>query len=529
MLKKISFDSLTLAAVIHEVQPLVHGRLQKIIQPDPFTIVLFIYHGNETPFLISSHPEFYRAHICTRRFATKGDQPHFATILRDHLLSGSIESITQRGLDRIIDIEVQTDRGQYRIVAELMGKHSNLIFIGPNGRILAAARPISPSQSRRPIQIGQPYSPPPFEPKPSLLKAKSTDFLQDFEGISPFLKTIIESGTPLELVQKTIQKKDFKPHFIPDVGAYSLDVKALFPQAVARNSISQALEQHFQIWVTNHAIQQQASTLISQLKRVLLAREVALSALKETLQTAKNAPKSQRLAELILAYQAQIKPQDKELKAWDFEGNEITIPLNPEMSSVENANFLFDKAKRAKDRVIENQEQFDRISEFLPLIRQTIAELESADSLDTIQRAKTLAESNNWLHHHPVSQKKEDRPYAGFSIRELSSPSGYKVLYGTNATSNDYLTTKVAKPNDIWLHVRGQTSAHVVLQTMNQPDKVQRVDLEWAAKVAVKNSVAKNASYVPVDYTLKKYVRKPRGSAPGLAIYEREKTIHIDL
>ena len=108
------------------------------------------------------------------------------------------------------------------------------------------------------------------------------------------------------------------------------------------------------------------------------------------------------------------------------------------------------------------------------------------------------------------------------------APGGYRVLYGENAESNDYLTLRVAKPNDWWLHIRGSQSAHVVVQTLNQPDKVQRETLLFAAKVAVMNSPSKHAGFVPVDYTLKKYVRKPKGSKVGAAVYTHEKTLHVD-
>ena len=102
------------------------------------------------------------------------------------------------------------------------------------------------------------------------------------------------------------------------------------------------------------------------------------------------------------------------------------------------------------------------------------------------------------------------------------------VLYGENSEANDYLTLRVAKPNDWWLHVRGNVSAHVVVVTRNEPEKVSREALLFAAKVAVQHSTLKHSGYVPVDYTLKKYVRKPRGAAKGAALYTHEKTLHID-
>ncbi len=90
------------------------------------------------------------------------------------------------------------------------------------------------------------------------------------------------------------------------------------------------------------------------------------------------------------------------------------------------------------------------------------------------------------------------------------------------------MTLRVAKPNDIWLHVRGAVSAHVVIVTKNQPERVQPETLRFAASVAVKNSKSKHSTYVTVDYTLKKYVRRPKGAAKGMAIYTNEKTLNVE-
>lgn len=528
MIKKIPFDSVTLASVVAELQPLVHSRIQKIVQPDPFTLILFLYSKTEIPILLSCHPEFYRVHACTRRFPKPKDPIHFGSVLKDHILAGSITSITQRGLDRILDIKVETDRGTYTLSGEFMSRHSNLLLIAPNQHVLAIARPTQKNQTRRLLQVGKPYSPPPFPPRPIITNAHTSDNLKEFEGWSPFLQTLVDSGANFGDIQSKLKSSNFQPQFVPGCGAYPIPLDALTQNAVPRETISIALEQHYSDLVTRSEVAQQTTSLLAQLNRVLLAREVALQALQDAILAAKIAPISQLHAELILAYQAQIKPGDSSLNAWNYEGEEVSIRLNSELTPIENANKLFKKAKRAKERLEENQEQSLRISKSIPLLKTAIQTLESAESLVEVQTIKEQASQNQWLHSQPVSTAKEDRPYSGFSIRELESPGGFRVLYGTNATSNDHLTSKVAKPNDYWLHVRGQTSTHVVIQTHNQPEKVQRADLEWAARIAVKNSLAKNASYVPVDYTLKKYVRKPRGSAPGLAVYEREKTIHIE-
>ena len=158
-----------------------------------------------------------------------------------------------------------------------------------------------------------------------------------------------------------------------------------------------------------------------------------------------------------------------------------------------------------------------------------IAQVEDAKSLQQLDGLEELVRKNRWLHDQPVTKGGIiERPYEGHRIRDVLGPNNYKILFGETAEANDYLTLRVAKGNDYWLHVRGHTSAHVVIQTQNQPDKVPREVLLAAAKIAVQNSNQKHAGYVPVDYTLKKYVRKPKSAAKGTALYVNEKTLHVD-
>jgi predicted ribosome quality control (RQC) complex YloA/Tae2 family protein len=162
-------------------------------------------------------------------------------------------------------------------------------------------------------------------------------------------------------------------------------------------------------------------------------------------------------------------------------------------------------------------------------ISSLITRAEAEDRLDRMQDLREEAKRRRWLHDTVISTKtKEERPFEGHRIRQLLGPSGYTILHGENAESNDYLLVRVAKPNDYWLHVRGSASAHAVIVTQNHPEKVSREVLMFAAKIVVQNSPSKHSGYVPVDYTLRKYVRKPKGAAKGMAVYTNEKTLHVE-
>jgi predicted ribosome quality control (RQC) complex YloA/Tae2 family protein len=235
------------------------------------------------------------------------------------------------------------------------------------------------------------------------------------------------------------------------------------------------------------------------------------------------------MGELILSYQGQVGLGDRELEAYDYDGSLIKIPLDPEKSAVENANAFFDKAKRSKARARLVGDQLARQKGDLDAVRALISALQAATRLSEVEDAEADATKRRWLIAQRAPTEKEDRPFQGHRIREMLGPSGWTVLVGENSEANDYLTLRVAKPDDWWFHVRGAVSAHVVIPTRRQPDRVPREVMEFAAKLAVKHSGQKHASFVPVDYTLKRYVRKVRGAPAGTVLYTHEKTLHVDV
>jgi len=523
--KRVPFDSFCLAAAVTEMQSLIGGRVQKIVGIQPLTLSLGVYRQEEEWLTLSAHADFARAHLGRR--PPRGENHPFALEARRRLLDGRIVFCRQRGLDRILEIGIATEEGNYQIVAELMGKHSNLMIVAEDRRVVAAAKWVGAKQSRRPVLPGQPYAPPPFEAKPHLLDANPGEDLRDFEGVSPFLLRLIEAGLPLTEVQEAVQSKHWRPEY-SSYGAYPLPIHSLYPDAVASDSFSRAVDLVFREWEHGHESERLKHSLRAVLSRVADARRAALVGVDEARETARKALELQRDAELILAYQG-VWQGGPTLQVWDYEGQERTLKMDPEKTAVENAERLFRRAKRARERAGEMEEQAARLRQELTTAESYLAVLETA-SEETLAQINSDIESRRWKHLAAAHSQtaKEERPFGGFAIRESLSPGGWKVLHGENATSNDYLTTKVARPNDYWFHVRGGVGSHVVLATHNQPTRVQKEDILFAATIAKRNSPSKHATYVAVDYTLKKYVRKPRASAPGFVVYTHEKTVHVE-
>lgn len=529
---KIPFDSLSLAAVVAEAQHYVGGKLQKVWQPDENTIVLALYRdGQEGLFMLSCHPVFARAHFVTKKPTNMQPMPGLCSSLRAHVDGGRIAAIRQINLDRIIALEIETHEGPHTLVAELMGKHSNIMLLDPETRVIAAAKWVNKSKSVRPIQASRTYEPPPFDPKPSLLKAKAGDDLSSFQGVSPFLRKLLDmrGAAALADLQEVIKTHAYHPVFVQGVGAYPIPLDDFELKGLPRPSISIALEQHFDWAVRNEEIRSIKESLMGQLKRVLLAREVALNELRQAADTAKRAGHFQLMGELLLAYGPGIEAGASALDAQDYEGKALTIPVDPELSYLENANKLFAKAKHAKSREGTVKDQIARMSQDREAILGLLARAEPEERLDRLRDFRDEAKKHRWLHDTVAPTKtKEERPYEGHRVRELLGPGGFTVLYGENSEANDYLLVRIARPNDYWLHVRGSASAHAVIITQNHPEKVSKEVIMFAAKIVVQHSPSKHSGYVPVDYTLKKYVRKPKGAAKGMAMYTHEKTVHVE-
>jgi predicted ribosome quality control (RQC) complex YloA/Tae2 family protein len=483
-------------------------KVQSVRQPNDNTIILELYgRGHTKHLLISCHPEFFRVYFTTRKSGTLQNPPQFCTALRTNLIGLSLESVSMVGSDRILRL----DFGDWSLIAELMGKHSNMILVNANNTIQGAAQWIGKAKSRRPIQAQQKYENPPV--------LRGLPNVRDFK-LPP--KTV-------EPRQSVANSTKWNPGFSSTIGAYPFDLSDQLRDWIPCDSISYALESYYLVEIQRREIEAKRSWILSQLNRVLLAREVALNSLIEARETGGKAAGWQRNGELLLAYAHEVKPEMETVELTDYDGSPLTIRLDPELSAKDNALRYFDKAKRAKGRQGLVSEQIDRIEASAEQLRSVIAQTQEAKSLQILGGIEEEVRKNRWTHEQPIGKGGvTERPYEGHRIRDVLGPNNYKILYGENAESNDYLTLRVAKSNDYWLHVRGHTSAHVVIQTHNQPEKVPKEVLMAAAKIAVQNSNQKHAGYVSVDYVLKKYVRKPKGAAKGSALYVNEKTLHVE-
>ncbi len=561
--KAIPFDSLSLHAILTECQPLGGGRVQDIRQPEPLTLLLEIYAGRqEHHLLISADAQFARMHLIPHKLPNAPTPPPFLQSLRKHIEGGTLLSLQQVGFDRIVQIAIRTREGVFTLMVELMGKHSNLILVNPQGLIQSALKGVSPKQSAlRPIRSGERYTLPPTRVeglKNPLTMSESEwrtlwhqmgdhhDWQAHLEGLSRFTATELEQIASAEGLDgilawaERVRSARWEPVVVRNpetrlaLGAYPFPVRQLPPAwQHPRSSLNLAWSLAFGERIQHAQVESLRNSLLPALQRALQARTRALHEIERALSEGLQAERWQLYGELVLAYGHTLESGATMLKAPDYTQPDmlmVDIPLDPTLSHVENAERYFAKARRARSHQTELAERYGILSQEVARLQSQLAEAETCHQVERLCQLTEQARAHGWLKEPqplPSAKRAEKDPFEGHKIRVHMSPDGYQVLVGENAQANDFLLTRVARPNDWWLHVRTGTGAHVIIRTDNQPQRVPMRTLLFACKLAAQNSTDRHAHIVEVDYTLRKYVRKPRGAPPGFALYTHEKTLRV--
>ena len=565
---KVPFDSLTLRCVVSELRKLLPGGVvQQFSMPTPTDIFIAIRnHGATHTLLLSCDANTPRAHLTTVKRPNPASPPAFCMACRKHLGGGRVEQVRQREFDRIFEIAVRDREGEtFLLIAELMGKHSNVILVREDGRIVDAAKRISRRTSRfREVLPGKEYEAPPTAEGSDPFVATAaqieetaariagdpeaaTAFLMDrFQGVSPFLAAEILQratkstlGEAWEEIFGAAAREEWSPVLIRNeraepVGAYPFP-SIQFP-ADAQNpraSMQIALDHLYSVSLPRASADAARRQLRTEIERAITAKRKQAASLESAIGESKRAEEFKQIGELLLANLYRIEPEATSVTAPDYYAAgspDRTIALDPKLSPQENAEAWFKRYRKARDGAQRLKQQQERTLFEIAGLESAKGEVEDLADLAAVQEMRQGLQREGYLRVQgapSAAQEKRRVEFEGKKIRTITTPDGWEILVGENSEANDYLTTRAAAPNDIWLHVRANTSAHVVIRTRNQPQAVPASVLQQAAKIAARHSPAKHSSLVPVDYTLRKYVRKPKGSPPGGALYQNEKTLYV--
>lgn len=568
----MAFDGITVAALVQELRDnLTGGRIAKIAQPEPDELLLTIKTpAGQRKLYISASASLPLIYLTDENKLSPMTAPNFCMLLRKHIGNGRITSISQPNLERIISLHIEHlnelgDLCEKKLIVEIMGKHSNIIFCDDKDMILDSIKHVSAQMSSvREVLPGRTYFIPDTMEKSDPLSVNEKEFLDtlkekpvslgkaiytSFTGISPVIAEDIcflaglDSQLPAsELDEDTLlhlfrqfsyYMDDIRGcHFHPciyydgtspkDFGAVTLSHFSNYTKQEF-TSISEVLNTYYATKNTLTRIRQKSADLRHVVQTALERNRKKYDLQKKQLRDTENREKYKVYGELIHTYGYNLAPNSKELTALNYYTNEeITIPLDPTLTPAENAQKYFNKYNKQK-------RTFEALTELIQETADDIHYLESiSNSLDIALTEADLIQIKEELMQTGYVRRKYTKKKEKITSRPMHyiSSDGYHMYVGKNNLQNEELTFSFANGNDWWFHAKGAPGSHVIVKTGG--DELPDRTFEEAGRLAAYYSKNRGSDKVEIDYVEKKHVKKPNGSKPGFVVYYTNYSLVID-
>ncbi|OCS91446.1 Rqc2 family fibronectin-binding protein [Caryophanon latum] len=548
----MAFDGLFTTAMTQELQQLVTGRIAKIHQPNAQEIVMHIRaNSNNYKLLFSIHSAYARVQITTQTIDNPAEPPMFCTLLRKHLEGGVIAAITQEDGDRIItfDINATNEIGDpvKRIVsAEIMGRHSNVLLIDAHtNKIIDSLKHLPPAvNSYRTVMPGAAYIAPPAQEKINPFTASAEDVAtffarprepkevqQQFAGFSTMHATEllhrIGDGDALTAWQQFLQQlRDAHAPTYCEIGnkvLFSPTTITHVEEAVENfTSLGALLDRVFFARAERDRVKQQAGDLERWLQNERDKLQLKMRKLEQDYARAEKLDTLQLYGELLMANIYAFSKGETSVTVANYyseDGEMVTIPLNPRKTPVENAQHYYTRYTKAKNALIMVKQQLEKTATDLTYFELLAQQVQHASPSDIEEIREELAEQGLLRLRASKKKKKVTKP----APESYMSSTGIPISVGKNNKQNDFLTFKLAKRFETWLHTKDIPGSHVVIHS-DAPDEQT---LAEAAVLSAYFSKARESSAVPVDYTEVRHVKKPNGAKPGFVIYFEQKTLFV--
>lgn len=571
----MAFDGTVIANLVYELnQNILNSRISKIAQPEKDELLFTLKGQNgQQRLAMSASASLPFLYLTKQNKPSPMTAPNFCMLLRKHIANGKIVKIHQPGLERIIHFEIEHfddlgDLCRKTLTIELMGKHSNIIFCTEDGAIIDSIKHISAQVSSiREVLPGRTYFIPETTHKENPLQTSESFFLDtvlqrpesickaiynSYTGISPLIASEIcfRSGIDADLSTSALNA-DEKLHLYHNFDWFLTDLKeaAFTPNILYRKkepiefssfllteysdceqatfaSISEALETYYAARNIYTRIRQKSSDLRRIVHTALERNRKKYALQQKQLKDTDKREKYRIYGELLNTYGYQAQEGAKKIEALNYYTNEmITIPLDEQLSPLENAQKYFERYNKLK-------RTHEALTTLIEETKNEIEHLESiATALDIALLEDDLVQIKEELMEFGYIRKKRGDKKAKIKSRPLHfvSSDGFHMYVGKNNYQNDELTFKFATGNDWWFHAKGMPGSHVIVKTESGelPDRT----FEEAGKLAGFYSKGRENEKVEIDYLQKKNVKKPNKSAPGFVVYytNYSLTIHPDI
>lgn len=573
----MAFDATIVRCLVNELsQKITGGRIDKIYQPekDEITLGVRTYENNyKLTFSASSaHP---RAHFTAVSKKNPQTAPLFCMLLRKHIGGGKITDITQTGFERVIKIAVESydelgDLTTKYLIAEIMGRHSNIILTSQDMKIIDCIKHVDFTVSSvRQLLPGLYYTDVPAQDKINLIDIAETadiDFslpmqtadkavLSSVAGISPLTAREIvyracgrtdvkcaeltDSGRNkilYEIVKfaKSVRENEFKPCMIVEKDTGKLmdfsSAQVLQYESLAEvkyfDDISVLLDEFYKTRDMRERMRQKSADLTKLLGNNIERVSKKIGIFSKTLTSSKDREKYKIYGDLLTANIYAVKQGQNEIEVqnyYDENASRVLIPLDTALTPSQNAQKYYKKYNKAKTAEAEAAKQLESAKADLEYLESTLTAVETADNDSDLSDIRSELINEGYISRRQNTKKQKQ---TAAKPMHFVSADGFDIYVGKSNTQNDYLTLKFANSSDLWFHTKNIHGSHAIIKLGLTKD-VPPSSIREAAEIAAYYSKGRASSQVPVDYTTVKNVRKPNGAKPGMVIYDNYNTIYV--
>lgn len=561
----MAFDGIVLKSVVSELNTcLINGKINKVYMPNSNEILLGIYSGGKNYCLLCNiSSNSYRIHLTTISKPNPLNATNFCMLLRKHLVGFRIVNISTLNLERIVTIELEgynelNDKLRKKLIIELMGKHSNIILLNENNKIIDSIRHLDISSgSLRDILPAREYVLPNNDTKMDFYNTSKEDFMNivknditksitnNYTGFSnSFISSILET---LNIANDKFSQNDLSSLY-DTIKTILLNIETNNVKLVNYNTndyvitssnieplqVNFFLDDFYSKKDEKDSINTYRNNLLKLVLTALKKISKKLDNINAKLKECDSMDKYRIYGELITSNLYKLDSnQNAEsvvLENYYDNNNEITIPLDKTISISYNAKKFFKKYHKLKNtlEIVSVQKQ-DTIKE-IDYLESIVYELENANSISDLDEIYLEISENGIfkgkekanVKKNKVNKKKVHDEYEPI----IYTIDGFTLYVGKNNKQNDYITTKLGKNEDYWFHTKDIRGSHCLLKCNGK--SVKEHTLVACCQIAAFHSKAKLSSNVPVDYCFVKYVKKPNGSKPGMVIYTNNKTMNVN-
>ena len=525
----ITFSSFLLKNFFDEnLDFLTNAKVQRIQQPSRKELILQLRNHSETKKLyININPSFF--HVCfatnetleLREIEIPKAPPMFCMLLRKYIENGKIVRADIPDYERILELYFENyneigEKIELCLAIELMGKHSNVILYNTeNNIILGCIHNVGEEKSQiRELSGGLPYVYPPKKEKKDLLKTSEKEFeILKNNAQNNFYHLTFNMLEDADYDYKKLVETMHSPKIFVSKDEISYVQK---DKSFKESDFNSAIDFYWSKCQNEAILKNLKTNLKSLVERKIKKQQKIIDKINEENNKSKDFETNKLYGDLILSNIYRIKQGDKTLVAQDFQtGKDVKIKLDENLTPSQNAQKYYKAYTKSKTAKEYSQKRLDDAVDYLDYLKEADLSVDLIETSKELREYKTLFNNQN-----PVNKTKY------FSNIEKIKVNDFDVYIGKNHFQNDYLLSKIASSDDVWLHLKDMPSAHIIIKKQENP--IDEKTIFECAKLAKSYSKAKNSSKVCVIYTLKKFVRKIPKSKYGLVNYREEKEIVLD-